>query len=481
MVTATPPSLRLNRLEIQNFLRVEAKVIDADGQHVQISGPNASGKTTCVDAIWAALGGKGSRDIPEPIHHGADRATVKLDLGDYLVERVWTEKSSRLIVTAADGSKVTKPQQLLDGLLGRYSLDPVAFLARRPQDQVDDVLHLAGVEPPVKEVQAITGETHPAAAGVSACAYLERLSADETGLFYVRRREANRTCDQKRAALEEERQAAPAEAEGATASASHVLAAIEALQVKADERRSARDQMQKVQEEHQDAMNRLGQLKDEHAKEERAIAELEKQLQQKQLAVKKLTERIAEGTSVVAEIESERCEAEASFARLHDPSPQIAQHRQQLAAIERTQAQRVRHEVHTQRLQSLAAELESARATHLKLDKVLEALRNLRANLLNGLDLGVPGLTVGEGELRLNDVPFRQASQAEQIRVACAVAMHQKPKLKLLRIDDGEHLDRNSRELLLRLADQSGFQVVMTSVADCDGLRVEILDAREES
>lgn len=478
-MTAQTDSLRMINLKIDNYLRIDALNVEVGGNHLQILGPNGSGKTSAVKAIWECLAGTSGRDTPEPIRHGTEKASVRLNLDGYTVERHWTEKGTRLIVTAADGSKVTKPQQLLDGLLGRYSLDPVAFLARRPQDQVDDVLHLAGVEPPVQEVQAITGETHPAAAGVSACSYLERLSADDAGLFYVRRREANRVCDQKRAALEEERSAAPPDSEGPAASASEILAAIETLQRQADERRAAQDQLRTVQNEHLDAANLLGSLREELDIETKAIQELEATLQRRHDNAASLVARIEKGRQIVAGLEAERGQAEVAFAKLSDPSPQIAQHRQQLAAIERTQAARIKHELHSQRLQSLAAELEAARSSHLKLDQTLSALRSLRANLLNGLDLGVPGLTVGEGELRLNDVPFRQASQAEQIRVACAVAMHQKPKLKLLRIDDGEHLDRNSRELLLRLADASGFQVVMTSVADCDGLRVEIIDAQE--
>jgi hypothetical protein len=54
--------------------------------------------------------------------------------------------------------------------------------------------------------------------------------------------------------------------------------------------------------------------------------------------------------------------------------------------------------------------------------------------------------------------------------------MRQNPRLKLLRIDEGERLDSHSRETLLRIADEHGWQVILTCVRDGDALKVEIVD-----
>jgi len=119
--------LHINRLEIESFMRVKALRVQANGKPVILNGPNASGKTSAVQAISWAIQGPDARKIPEPIHQGEDRARVMLDLGAYTVTR---EKRAdgkySLTLKAADGSKITRPQELLNSFLSDYSIDPVA-------------------------------------------------------------------------------------------------------------------------------------------------------------------------------------------------------------------------------------------------------------------------------------------------------------------------------------------------------------------
>ena len=63
------------------------------------------------------------------------------------------------------------------------------------------------VKCPTAEVEAIMGEPVPAKAGESADSYLLRLSADEFGLCYIRRREAGRVWLQKKESAQEIAQA----------------------------------------------------------------------------------------------------------------------------------------------------------------------------------------------------------------------------------------------------------------------------------
>jgi recombinational DNA repair ATPase RecF len=486
--TATEPALRLHRLEIQSFMRVQALTVDAQGHHVTITGPNGSGKTSAVDAIWTALKGYSSKDVPEPIHKGASRASIVLDLGEYRVERRWTEKSTSLIVTAADGSRVTQAQKLLDGLLSTYSLDPVAFLERRPRDQVDDVLSIVGVKPPVAAVQELTGEECPPKPGESADAYLLRLSADDVGLYYVRRREAHRQLEQKAAAMAEQRRlvdqlgGAPKDGEGLQ-SAGELLKQMESLQQRADERRAVQTAAADARAEHRTLADQLASLERDLGASERRfkefgerIIELRRQQDEEVAKSTVLLDRIAKGRKVVAECDADAIAAEEAAAKLVDPAPKITELRRQVATVESTNHQRQKRIIAAEQLQRFARDREASDADHRKLDAILAGLRDLRAHLLDGVDLGVSGLEIGDGELRHNGVPFRQASQAEQIRVAACVAMRQNPRLKLLRIDEGERLDSHSREMLLRIADEYGWQVILTCVRDGDALQVEIVD-----
>jgi len=472
-------SLRLNRLEIQNYLRVEALQVEADGQHVFITGPNGSGKTSAVNAIWHCLAGASGRDLPEPIHQGAGRASVRLDLGDLVVERIWSEKGARLVVTAADGSKVAKPQQLLDGLLASYALDPVAFLDQGPVAQIADVLATAGVAPPVDQVQAILGTREPARPDESAAAYLDRLAADD-GVIYLRRREAGRALDKAKAALASERQQLQAlggaPKGGEQVSASDVLQQLADLQKLDDAGREMRGRAATTSRELAEATALLESIEAEIQRDDQAIADLEAELARRRSSRAAKTERVARGKAVIAELEHDDASARTAVAALPDYTGQIDALRKRLKAIEQDGAQIAKRRLLAEAVAKSAASVQEAEKEHGRLEAALHGLRDLRTHLLDGADLGVDGLEVGQGELRLNGVPFRQASQAEQIRTACAVAMRQRPKLRLLRVDDGEHLDRKSRELLFRLADEHGWQIVYTAVADTEALRVEIID-----
>ena len=71
--------MHLRRLQIANYLRVEALNIDADGHHVIIEGRNGEGKTSVVEAIWEGLHGTSLKDRPEPVHRGASKAMITLE------------------------------------------------------------------------------------------------------------------------------------------------------------------------------------------------------------------------------------------------------------------------------------------------------------------------------------------------------------------------------------------------------------------
>lgn len=480
--------LHLTKLLIDNFMRVQALRVDADGKHVILRGENASGKSSVLLGLWTTLSGYSTKAIPEPIRHGADEASVTIELGEYIIERRWDKKGTRLIVTAADGSRVRAAQDLLNGLLGSYSLDPVAFLSLRPQDQCDHLLLAAGVKPPVKEVRHITGENHDPLPGESAASYLERLSADISGTYFVRRREKHRELDQKRAALEEQRQQLaniggvlrPEEREF---SASDLVQQIEDLQKDADMRRRAESDAADAAREHQKAVDLLEQIGSEmelkRAKVtalDQQIAELQRERARTQEEADRLGERIERGKEVIVELTIEKNAAADAVDGFPDPGPRMLDLRRQLGHVKQSNAALVKRRLAQEQMERLAHEADICQTDHKAMDGVLESLRRLRANLLNGVDLGVSGLEVGLGELRLNGVPFRQASMAEQIRTACAVAFKQNPRLRLLRVDNCEHLDSKSRQLLLELADANGWQVVMATVADGEALRVEIVE-----
>lgn len=137
--------MKIVKLQAENIKKLVAVEITPQGNVVQITGRNAQGKSSVLDAIWMALGGK--QAVPdEPIRRGAEKGRVRLDLGDIVVERRFTEKGSSLIVESKDGARFQSPQTLLDGLVGRLSFDPCAFMRMDARHQFCTIRDLVGLD-----------------------------------------------------------------------------------------------------------------------------------------------------------------------------------------------------------------------------------------------------------------------------------------------------------------------------------------------
>ena len=142
--------LKIINLNISNLLRISAVDITPKDNTVIISGKNGQGKTSVLNAISFALGGK--KLIPkEPIKEGEKTAKVVVDLGKYTVTRKWTANDkSYLKVTTKDGAQYPNPQNLLSELVGSLSFDPIEFAnmckdAKGQKKQKDMLLELVDI------------------------------------------------------------------------------------------------------------------------------------------------------------------------------------------------------------------------------------------------------------------------------------------------------------------------------------------------
>ncbi|MFJ7748679.1 AAA family ATPase [Arthrobacter sp. NPDC097144] len=133
---------KIIKLEANNFKRLRAVEISPDGNLVVIAGRNGQGKTSVLDAITAALGGNNTKTLPRPIRDGEDKASIVLETEDLIVTRTFSGTKSELTVKGKDGALYTKGQAKLNELLGRLSLDPLAFTQLSEKDQLKTLLDL---------------------------------------------------------------------------------------------------------------------------------------------------------------------------------------------------------------------------------------------------------------------------------------------------------------------------------------------------
>lgn len=142
-------------LEVENYGRIKAVSMEPDATGaVIISGRNAQGKTSLMNAIWAALGGRAGNNAAKPVREGAKQARVTVDLGDMVVTRVWRKDTTNLEVRSKDGAVYKSPQALLDGFIGKLSFDPLAFTRLKEREQKEALMQLVDLDIDLDAVQS---------------------------------------------------------------------------------------------------------------------------------------------------------------------------------------------------------------------------------------------------------------------------------------------------------------------------------------
>ena len=144
------------KLTSTNFKRIKAVEIspDKDGNLVIISGKNGQGKSSVLDSITAALGGTSTKTTPKPIRDGETKAEIVLETEELVVTRKFTPSGSTLTVKSPDGAVYPKGQAKLDELVGKLSLDPLAFTQLDEKKQLAQLLDLVDLPFNVAELDA---------------------------------------------------------------------------------------------------------------------------------------------------------------------------------------------------------------------------------------------------------------------------------------------------------------------------------------
>lgn len=142
----TEPTYKIVRFEAENFKRLKAVEITPTGEIIELTGANAQGKSSIIDGIAATFGGA-SAVPPEPIHRGAKKGHVEIDVGAFRVRREFTTRGDRLKMIAADGTDIAKPQTELTRLCGgTLAFDPLSFMREKPAEQARILREMVGLD-----------------------------------------------------------------------------------------------------------------------------------------------------------------------------------------------------------------------------------------------------------------------------------------------------------------------------------------------
>ena len=411
--------MKILKLSARNVKRLRAVEITPDGNVVVVSGRNGQGKSSVLDSIMYALGGK---DVAcsEPIRRGEESAEVTCDLGDLVVRRAFfADGNSTLTVESKEGAHYTKPQTRLDGLLGALSFDPLEFSRMKPDDQAVTLRSLAGLD-------------------------FAELEGQRLRLFN-QRTEVNRDGNAVRArfdALPDHHENAPA----AEVSSDFVIQQIE-------EARETQKAIDGARLGAREATRQAEYMKSSCENGHRRVEDLQKQLEAARAELDRM------------HVDYDKAKVAASYATAYaqDPDIDLGPLKERLAGVQDANRRFIENRTRA----AHEKELNDLRDASLGITRQIAAIDAKKQAAIAAARFPVDGLGFGtEGGVTFCELPFDQASSAEKLRVSVAIGMALNPKIRVLLIRDGSLLDAESLRLVAEMAETQDAQLWIERVED---------------
>lgn len=406
-------TLKILELRAENYKRLKAVTIRPDGDVVLIGGRNKQGKSSILDAIFDALRGASrqvkSRETRQAVRDGQDVGWVRLEIGEpgdvkYIVTRRWTadDSAGSLTVQSGDGAKYSSPQKLLDELVGNISFDPLAFLRQDAKQQVATLVDAMG---------------------------------DSLGFDPIKLEAERKAVYERRTEISREVKKLEGQLAGYPPVDYHVP----------DEEVSAAEILAEAQ-----AASEANARLDDGAR----------MLERAQSAREQAEQRYAEAERALKAARMAEADGLAAFKRL-PARVDLDSIRARLDTVEQ-----INVKVRQQRDRAaVAAELSDRKQDVAQHTAKLQLIEKQKQDGIAAAKLPVVGLSFDENGVTYNGVPFSQASDAEsKSEVAAALAIAANPKLRVMRIDNGEALDSASLKALTALAEANDYQVWISRV-----------------
>ena len=407
--------MRVIELRVENFKNLTLVKFSPPDGTVIVSGANGAGKSALIDSYWMALDRKhAAKSYPDPIKHGEENAKVVVDLGKYIVTRTWTKTNTYLKIENTEGAVFKSPDAMLNSLIGELSFDPQEFAQQSEKEQLGILLSLLDLPIDLTVID------------------------EKRKVIYAKRTEVNRDVKDLEGQLKGIE--IPKDVPDEELNTADVMTEMQAATEQNTANQNRRMELQQVQQDLETGKNKLQQLESE-------IAECKEQIEIDIAAVNSLS-------TVVDNIVD--LDLEAFKVRL--------------AEVEETNVL-VRKK---QERAEVAKQLTVAKTNSTLLTDDIQAIDSEKAEAIENATMPVPLLSFNESGVTYNDIPLKQCSAAEQLRVSVAMAMALNPEIRVIRITDGSLLDSSNLTLIEEMAKEEDFQVWIERVDESGKLGVYI-------
>jgi DNA repair exonuclease SbcCD ATPase subunit len=410
--------MRVISYEVHNVMKVSDLQLNMDGRHlVLFGGSNGQGKTSALTALLMALCGKRGFDFPEvALKDGESSGWVKVNLsGDedlhddvgFMVELSYRRKRSGQVMESfrildSTGDEAAEPREMLKRLYDLKAFDPLSFEASKPKEREQLIRKILGLD-------------------------FEAL-------------------DEKRAELFTERTGVNRRVKEAEAQRAAI----------------------KYPRDTPDARVSVVALVDEKERAARHNAEVDRQRKKEADIEMAISALDAEEARLLEKLKQCRESREAKHQELTEQ--QIRVRTMQIIDLSEIQARIENAEVVNQAVEAKgrASELDTViRHLSLKADKLTTEIEQIDAEKQHRMETAewpVKGLSLGDGGVMLNGLPFEQASRAERIRASVRIAMAMNPKLRLMVSQNGSDCDLETLKELETMCREHDYQLLLEFV-----------------
>ena len=428
-MTTKPPPLKVHGLTIRHVMGIEEMEI-APGAVTLIEGCNGSGKSSVVEAIRSVLGRGHDATL---VRKGSEKAEVVLilDNGMEIRREVDATGGTRVVATHPEMGRIAQPAGWLRGMVdGMWS--PIELLrtanAKQRVQMLLEAMPLPVTPELATKVEKIIG--HPPDA-ITTDHALEAIGQVRQSL-YSQRTGANRVKKQSTAYADELEATLPAgaaadtdlgqaiqEKEALEADLHRKLTAARAADgsVRDVEEREYRHALEVAEERYRDAIAFQASA---HAAAESAIQD-------------DMREKIV---GAAAEVSKASEQARTADLRSHTLAT-ITDHRDQAASADK--------------------ESKGVTASIRKLDA-------LKATIAKTLP--IVGVTVEDGDVAVDGVPWPRVNRARRVQVAVGIARLRAGKIPLIVIDGAENLDAEHLDAVTAECREHGLQAILTRVTE---------------
>lgn len=342
------------------------------------------------------------------------------EMDDLIVTRTITETGGGMLkVTNKEGLQYTSPQAILDELCGRLTFDPLEFLRMPPKDQLNTLKVLCGLD-------------------------LSDLEEKRKELYELR------TGTNRQIKMLEGSIASLPEYKG-------LPAAPVSIRELMDELKAAQHKNQ----ENQKARQQVAILKQDRARKAGEKIRLEAE-------ILKMQEALNQTTRDLERMDWEAQKAETAAELLTDVDTEAIQ-----ARIEGAGETNQRIQANQRRAQT-AGQLKGFQDESVKLTEQITSVDEEKQARLQAARMPIAGLSLDEGGITYNGIPFEQSSSAEQLRVSVAMGIAMNPTLRVMLIRDGSLLDTDNLRMIAEMAKEGGHQIWIERVGEGEECQVII-------